>query len=442
MNFAMKSYLAATFCLASAAPLSAAEVLVSPTMKESGGIRIAVENIPSDGDYTDATYKAFRSFRNKDLFSEDYYYTLRVYPSYKRTLSWCDDAAPIAKFLNQFFGTSKATLDVLRVGIEYRYTSGNGVAFAKEESPATLFMIGRGEESGTLKPGNGCFLNVTSIPTYPLFRYGGGGQEQNFDDFNLKFSIASGKVVNSHFLEHVNALFTRVGLAASFVPLAGAAATAIAATSQDLDGAIGSALNSNYAYPVSYVLKQGQLIRVSLPGAVGLSGSIVMYPRRFGSIALDTADPKITAQHVLNRSELAARGCDAPSLVNKDCSKNNQTIKEALAIKIKLKDNKVTPIAIFDPSDPSYHKYALETCKQMRSALVGSLRLSTLDEMVVRWAILKDSQFLDVLKNEDRLKEVANAGDVSPTALIEACWNKGDDVTVKGVIAKLGKAIE
>ncbi|MGJ5074567.1 hypothetical protein [Bradyrhizobium oligotrophicum] len=410
--------------------------IIDPGIRGSNGISVARDSVPEDGDFSDATYKAFKGFRKDTLYSEDYYYQLRLVPQYKTTFENCNREPGIVKFFQRLFGTSDAALVLLKASISYRYASGQSVAYAQDASPATLFMLGKGTDPGTMNPGNGCFLDVTNSPTYPLFRYAGGGSQQDYDDFSLRFTIQGGEVVKSNLLSNIYKFFDRVSAAASFVPLGSVAAKAVSDSSKEMDDAVSNALGRDDRFTVGPIyIKQHDRLRIRVPDLIGNSGSIVLYPRKYGSIALDTSDPEINAAHVLGRSELAGRGCDAPKVVSNDCSKST-TIRDTVraADSVKAVDSKLPP-SIFQPNDPEHHKYALNLCVEIKKFLRENLRLSTLDEMMVRWAILVDSQMMNALF-DDRVNAIAQASSTTVDGLRTACWNKGDDETVRGVVVK------
>ncbi|WP_316196293.1 MULTISPECIES: hypothetical protein [unclassified Bradyrhizobium] len=436
----MKStaYLISALCMFASAEHAHADsaTIVDPAIRGSSGLSIFRDAVPEEGDFSDATYKAFKNFRKDTLYSEDYYYQLRLVPQYKTTFSNCNREPGIVKFFQRLFGTSEAALVLLKASISYRYASGQSVAYAQDASPATLFMLGKGTDPGTMNPGNGCFLDVTNSPTYPLFRYSGGGSQQDYDDFSLRFIIQGGEVVRSNLLSNIYKFFDRVSAAASFVPLGSAAAKAVSDSSKDMDDAVSNALGRDDRFTVGPVyIKQGDRLRIRVPDLIGNSGSIVLYPRKYGSIALDTNDPEINAAHVLGRSELASRGCDAPKVVSNDCSKST-TIRDTIRSADSVKSvNNNLPASIFQPNDPEQHKYAYNLCIEIKKFLRENLRLSTLDEMMVRWAILVDSQMMNALFDA-RVNAIAQASGTTVDGLRTVCWNKGDDETVRGVVTK------
>lgn len=443
----MRLLTAAILAIASIQSASATDQLIVPPNEANKGLRIFESKLPSSGDYSDTTFKAFRSFRDGELLSQDFYYELRIAPQYHSSFAKCNDQPAIVRFFEHLFGAEKASMILLKSAIEAR-SQGGAIKYASDDTPATLLMVvrGSGKNTGELTASNACSLSVTSAPTYPTFRFEGGSSEDAFDDVRLKFQIYGSTVVNENLLSNLNKLFTNISAAAAFVPLAGAAASGIAAATQQFDDALQKALSNAMATDVPDVyLKQGRMLRITIPDLVGNQGSIVIYQRRRASFALETGDPQIDASRVLGNQTLPMRKCSPSDIAKGGCNANTD-LRHTLYNDDDLKKiDGALPPAILDPNNPDRQKQIYSLCLQLRDTLTQTLRLSTLDEMVVRWALLTNSQVMNALfdPSDKRADAIAKATGHSLAEVQHACWNWGDYVTVKGVaIDRLHKQIK
>jgi hypothetical protein len=105
------------------------------------------------------------------------------------------------------------------------------------------------------------------------------------------------------------------------------------------------------------------------------------------------------------------------------------------------------PIAkLIDVTDTKRAANTYNMCKGMRTAAREYLHLSTLDEMLLRWAFTKEGGLQDAIKNAgtDPTKGTALAtatGAKSLADLADMCWNSGDEQTLEGVAKIMSKTI-
>jgi hypothetical protein len=394
----------------------------------------------SEGRHADETYKAFKKFRGAALGEFDYYYQLRVVPQFKTTFEECKESSPIARFFNQIVGVSDASLVVLKTGVTYRWASGQPVDFIKDATP--LFIIGTGAKPNSLEPGNGCFFDVTQSPTFPLLRYGGGGANQQFDDFELKFSINGGKATTINAVANIAQLFTNFNTALAWNLATSAQAAALTAAATTFQNSLQAAGTFQSATTRNYTLKQGDRVRITIPALFGASNDLIIYSRRQASIAFDTSDPQITSVKVLEKEGLAARECIPPKIAAGTCELS-KSVRESIAASsfVKAIDDKA-PMNIFNPFVAEKQKLIFDLCEAVRTHIREKMRLTTLDEMMVRWALTKQTKLQDALKDPVKSAVIATATGRTVSELQQSCWNDGDEKTVRGVAALLNKTLE
>lgn len=416
--------------------------ILKPSQPNSLGLRISVEEIPVTGDYTDTTYRAFRAFRGDDLRSEDFYQQLRIIPQVKSSFADCKNEGGLTKAIKTIgkalgLGEDQAALLLLKVGIDSRWAAGESISLVPSATPTPLLMIGRGDDN--LVPSARCFFNVTPVPTYPLVRYGGGGKDQEFDDYVVQFNVSGGKIVKSQLLGNLVELFTNFNTAASWDLISKDASAAALALAKGFDKAYSDVMGGpRPSSTISHTLKQGELLRITVPSVIGNSGTLVIYPRRYASVALNVNDRQISAIRILERNDLTIKNCSTQDILQNKCDKH-QTIRGVLrehsdlkAIDVKL------PLSIFDTTSAEKRKLIPQLCKAVKIHLRSTLGLSTLDEMMVRWAVMKDSGLEQALYDQ-RAATIEKDAETPIDEIRRSCWNEGDKKTVYGVAKLLKK---
>jgi hypothetical protein len=132
---------------------------------------------------------------------------------------------------------------------------------------------------------------------------------------------------------------------------------------------------------------------------------------------------------------LAARQCTVIDIAQGKCVTSPQgTFRFALAAL--LKDSSL-PLNIFDPNTPLQQAKIFNLCQLVRTYLRETFHLSTLDEMMVRWALTKESGLQDALKNPAKLAAIAAATKQAPDDIALMCWNDGDSKTLNSIMAAL-----
>ncbi len=140
---------------------------------------------------------------------------------------------------------------------------------------------------------------------------------------------------------------------------------------------------------------------------------------------------------------------------NSSNGNSSATIRGALLSILKPIDKTVgesdNPIAkLIDLSDTSRDKSKIYSlCLGIRTVANEYLHLSTLDEMMVRWAFTKEGGLQDALKQarapgaDAKLGAdlATKTGASSVNELADKCWNDGDQQTLQGMMDRLGKTI-
>jgi hypothetical protein len=281
---------------------------------------------------------------------------------------------------------------------------------------------------------------VTPVPTYPWFRYE-GGLNRSYDDYVVQFSVSGGKVVKSEALGNLFNLFSNFNVAASWDPLSKDASAAVLALAENWDKAYSSVMGGpqpTSTTKTAFVM-QGQLIRVTVPNVIGNSGTLVIYPKRYGSIIFNVNDTQISAQSVLQQTELTTRNCHPADILSGKCNKH-ETIRDALRNNdgVKAADSTL-PFSIFNISTKDKRKVVPDVCRAVKTTLL-SMGLSTLDEMMVRWAIMRDTG-LEAALYDTRAATIEQDAGQPIAGIRKICWNDGDTKTVFGVADVLKKKL-
>lgn len=435
----MSAYIAASLLLSSCIPsaLHAQQYLLKSSDSGSNGVQI-VTGSWSEERHSDKTYMAFRKFRgNKSLGEFDYYYQFRIAPQFHTTFIECSKAPYFQRLANAIIGTSGATLVMAKLQVAYHWTPGQEVQFLKD--PAPLFVIATGSKSDSIVAGNGCFFDVTQSPTFPLLRYAGGGNDSNYDDFDLKFSVSGGEVLDLSVVNNVATAFGYFNAAFAWNQMTKAATSALQSSAQAFQDAVSKAGTFNSSAAKNYNLKQNGLLRVSIP-TLFPGSDMVIYSRRQASIALDTSEDLVRVDSVLQKDDLAARQCSPKDVSQGACTGTKSIIDSLMASSyVKAADDKVT-YKIVNPGLPEKQKLIFDVCEAVRTHIRLNMRLSTLDEMMVRWALTKDLR--NALKDPSKTAAILSATKKTIDEIKGSCWNDGDEKTVTGVAKLMGKTLE
>lgn len=98
--------------------------------------------------------------------------------------------------------------------------------------------------------------------------------------------------------------------------------------------------------------------------------------------------------------------------------------------RVQLPSGYQLPLSIFDPD--THPELVYDLCGALRGQLDEGLRLSTIDQMLVRWAFTKQSTLQDALLDAVKSKKILDATtkvhpNVTSVAAIQGvCWNTGD----------------
>jgi hypothetical protein len=458
----------------------------------------------------DATYNAFRQFKGVPLGKYDFYYSLEIVPQFNMSYSKCSSTATAQNFLNNLFGASKAAIIVVSAQVYYRWTTGISVPFVL--NPGGLVAAGLGTSGTAPAPaaapaasGYGCYFSATMRPTFPLLQYGGGGQNDNYDDFVVEFSVTGGTVEKLNGVANVVSLFSGLSAAAQWTSitsgLTSPASQAIQNGANTLQTAVQNAGTVQNQVAVGEKLKanngpndknpdgspnadgtsKARLV-ISIPDLFsdggGGDGNLVIYIRRAGSIALTVPDATIYPRTIFDNVELPNRLCNPSSLASGNCgTTTNDPLRVALAKILTTVDsgigstasannnfNGINPVQnLIDVNDKNRLPVRIyNICQGLRTVARDELHTSTLDEMMIRWAATKEGGLQDMLKKANALplswpqplplpKPPGTAatwdawatqmGAASLKDLADACWNDGDEKTVEAVVKALGKTL-
>lgn len=437
----MRWILHAAQCLALCG-MFAGELAAQPFL-ESSGVKIR------DGDWNasrnaDESYTAFRKIQGGALSQYDYYYQLRLVPQLKISFADCEESVGIVSFFNGLFGTSENSLLIVKAGLQYRWASGGKPAeFLKDSVP--LFIAGTGLDPSSMKEGNGCFFDATSDVSFPLLRYNGGGLKQDYDDFQIKFTVEGGQGLSLNGVATIKSLFSQFNAAFSWTDITGARVTAYESAAQKFQDAIVKAGTFKNRLTKTYTMKTlgtgASRLILTVPDLFGDgesdTGKLVIYARLIGSIALDTNERDITPRMIMQSEPLTARKCSPPDIATGKCEAPNQTIRGSLRTL-----GKELPVDVFDVSTDDGRKQVFRLCDEVRVHATETLKLSTLDALLVRWAATKISGLQDALKDQKRSSAIAQATSKSIEDLTAKCWNADDEKKLQTVAAAMKKKIQ
>jgi hypothetical protein len=178
-----------------------------------------------------------------------------------------------------------------------------------------------------------------------------------------------------------------------------------------------------------------QRVAVSIPDLFGRrapTGNLVLYVRRSASILLDTRQKAITPIAILSSDRIALRQCGIDATVKGTCA-SAKSLRAALFDAAKTIVDKPS-IDIYDLKSQQTRGNILNLCKIMRNTLRETFHLSVLDEMLVRWALVKQSGLYDTLFDATKLSALAAETKEDPKSYLGACYNPGDNKVLDAVL--------
>jgi hypothetical protein len=469
----------AAFILAT--PLRADQIVLDSSKSNSSGVKI-VAGAWNANVHADKTYNAFSTVKiknNEKIGQYDFYYSLEIVPQFKATFANCTTGPNLASILKNLFGVAEGAVIFVKADVQYRWTMGTEVDFLKND--AGLVVAALGPSATQAQAGSGCYFDTTIRPTFPLLQYGGGGIDDNYDDFVMKFIVVGGSATSLKAVSTLVGLFSDISAAAGWASVVHGLAGPVSQNLQQLAGNFQTALQNastlQNQVSVGYILKangganDGRL-SISVPDLFSSdpnNGNLVIYVRRTGSIALANASPVVTLTTVLDNPELASRQCSPVAIASGNCNAasngagNIDPIRVAIAKLLKgldsgLGDGTSPVVKLIDVTDSTREPHTYNICRGIRTVAREYLRLSTLDEMMIRWAFTKEGGLQAALKSAGALPKswppsapvdpkIGEAlskatGAASLNDLADMCWNDGDQQTIQGVLQALGKTLQ
>ncbi|KAA0078248.1 hypothetical protein [Tardiphaga sp. P9-11] len=446
-------------CLAVLLPSSAhaEKVLIDRDNSASSGVEIVAGGWNRKA-HTDNTYKAFDDFKKGGLGKYDFYYSLEIVPQFSPDYKDCKSNPNFLSYVKSFFGIARGSIMVIRTSIDYRWATGSSISLLPDKS--ALILSATGADSTKAAIGSGCYFDHTKRPTFPLVQYRGGDANSSFDDFQLKLSVEAAAVQDYKIVSNVTSIFSDVSAASAYnVGLAGLASPAFKAF-QNIAENFQKNLNAagTYADQVSVIHTMrargnpdDNRVVITIPAMFGgnpQNGSLAIYIKRMASIGLAGDPTPIKPDDVLTSIELASRQCPPQKIASSGCDATNSSVREAVATALKAVDDAIvatSPVAqVFDLTTDGRKSKVYDLCQSIRTVARTKLQLSTLDEMLVRWAITKDSGLQAELSDPSKAATLAAAQKpkaVTVADLKNMCWNTGDDETLRAVAKSLKRSL-
>lgn len=441
MHFGHAMFGAISCALVTLSPAHAQTTVVLPK-DTSGNVGFSITKggwTETNNNHADASYRAFKRILNREPGKYDYYYQLRVAPQYPASQDWCSTGINVGSFFKSLFGVSEASLALMKASVNWEYDAGASYNYISVQSP--ILMMGTGSTASAISPGSGCYFDITPPFETPMLRYSGGGDNQ--DNFTFKFSVSGGKAISLNFVKTVFGLFNTFNAALSFATIKAGQQALVQTASEKFEAALAQAgsFNSSLSivHEVSLRDRKDTRLQISVPDLFGRrapSGNIIIYTRRSASILMDTSDKVLTPGSILSNERIALRQCGLEALTKGACS-SAKPLRIALMEAVKPVDDKAT-LNIYNVNDAAAQKKVLALCEIVRTSLRDQFRLSVADEMLMRWALAKQSGLLDALNNPERLQALATANGTTPEQLLGACYNAGDETTVANLVAATG----
>jgi len=389
--------------------------------------------------HADDAYRAFKKYKKEELGQYDFYYQLVVARQNSPTKgNWCDNGLDVGQFLKGVFGVSQGALATLKLNLNYVYDAGQKVGYFGAD-PAPIIMLGVGQAAGAVTPGNGCYFQLTPAFQSPLYRFNGGGADQDY--FTFDFSVSGGRAVTLNAVSIVFGLFDKFNAAYNFATIKAGNEAAVQAASNSFQTAMTNALTSAGTASANYTMgvsdKFHQRIAMSIPELFGKKappdGNLVFYIRRSASIFLDTSQKKLTPTAILSNDRVALRGCGIDATAKGTCT-SVKSLSSALFEAAKTVVDKPS-VDIYDLKTSGTRGNVLNLCKIVRQRLRDTFRLSVIDEMLVRWALVKQSRLYDTLFDQTKLDALAKETNENTKDYLGACYNGGDEEVLNAILS-------
>jgi hypothetical protein len=396
--------------------------------------------------HAEDSYADFEIFLSKKqpkqkLGSGDFYSSVNIVPQLTPIAGACSTAAPwFIKALHGLFGNSATAMVVVTMSA----TAGQGRLGQYDFlTNVPLFYAGKGIDpsTNTASP-NGCFFDYLPTLREPFIRFDGGSNE----GYTLTFEIRQSKTLSvgavATLRDALQAIVSGIEIVKPGVTVGptDAQTTAFANAGNDLQSLINSSLSGTTRAPITkYLMTNGSknlayhLLSSFQPNS---TGNIAIYARLSSSLILDTIGDDIDYEKILT-NDIGEVPC-IPSLPtpNANCVVKSETFLDAYKAH-------VTTMApeFFDLSSDAGMKNVFNTCDDLRLFSTGTLKLSTLDALLVRWAAVKDGRLDVALADPAKRALIAKDSSVTPADL-DRCWNTTDQDTLNGIATIMHKTIE
>jgi hypothetical protein len=405
------------------------------------GIEIASDTwSDTDPEFADKTYQAFKGYQasqHTTLGADDYYYRLKLaVPSkFLSTDADCRASPFLQTLANGFFGYSKAGLILINSNISYEPAIGANTPLITDKTP--LLMFSQGASAGAMTPGNGCYLKETTNVDFPIIRFENGDISAGKEVFHVNFDVSTGSQLQSNFVSNALALFSSANTAFHWNAALGTATDLATKGAAAFDKAINSAGTFQSESPINITLKQKNVVYLRIPAAYGKQRLVEMFPYVSGSILLPP-DNGLKPSSVLSNVDLAFKTCTLTAIASGSCSPKTarSSILSGDYVTRVIPANYIIPLSLFDPDGKP--ELVLPLCNALRLQLDETMRISTLDQMVVRWAFTKESHLQDALLDPTKSQKLVAAAKVTDIKPIkDACWNDGDNLVLSSVTKAL-----
>jgi hypothetical protein len=404
------------------------KLLYSGDIGKKTGLQV-ITDITSDAqsDYTDPTYRAFKAYQSQQkltLGANDFYYRLKVRAPSKliSTAVDCKASPFLQSFFQNLLAIGKAALITITANVRYEPSIGENIDIVTNKTPVLMFS--EGAQAGQLTTGHGCFLKEVIPAEFAPIRFDGGLTDGK-DSFAVNLDISTGEKLDSKAISTALGLFGSAS--AAVFPWSASITNNVL---QTFDKAMSDAGTFQSEGPLNLVLRPRSTLLIKIPLAFGRLTVLEIFPYLSASVILNQKE--ITPAGVLSSADLAQRTCAYQDVLGGNCKP--KPVRVALVgsdyIKfVPLPEKYQLPASIFDPE--SRPELTLKLCRALRLQLDDGMHLSTVDQMLVRWALIKESglekALLDPVLSQKLLAAIKIG---TPTATLDdiktACWNEGD----------------
>lgn len=419
------------------------ELASAQTIINKSGVVVSVGGWDLKNRYhADDTYRAFLAARGgKPLSKYDYYYQLVISPEVDRNLRLaadCDQAPSLKSFLINLFGYATSSFVIVRMSATHRWQSGLSSPMLPKDT--ALLMIGHGADKNTLAASNACFFDPSTRVGSQLLRYEGASNDQDFDDFQLNFSMDGGTSTSSNFIATLRGIFTDLKPSVAWAGPISEGIGTIEAAGKRMEATIKAAGGQRNYFVANHFLKindgnKGRL-HLAVPNVINPNSFyLTIFARKVASLALSDGAPEVSPNWILQSTSLGNRNCHSKQLADGTCGHSAVTVLKRLMPNRKPEE---TP-HLFDLTSDENIKRVYNLCGHVRNVTTGEMGLSTIDALLVRWAITKESKLQAALKNPEQLKLISAKTMRSEAEVVENCWNDTDEATLRSVLSALGK---